>query len=204
MSTFVGSARRSGVALMTIVVAPQSAAASNASASPSIPPPGERPARPTATPRKASARPSHWIQRSRSSFNRKTAPSATKNGAAKTKTVARPAVVQRSDSYRAMNSAVKRRPASAPAASVPSMRKIRRRIGHNADAADRRTNARLRNRPDVDERDLGDDLVEAPEDAERKRERSGKRVEGSGFHPSPSPFGAQKSRPAGLSLDPPP
>ena len=59
--------RLSGVALMTMVVAAQRTAARSASASPARLPPFVRPTKPQATPRKASASPTHWIGLSRSS-----------------------------------------------------------------------------------------------------------------------------------------
>ena len=73
--------RLSGVALMTMVVAAQNAAARSASASPARLPPFVRPTKPQTTPRKAKASPTHWIGLNRSSLIRNAAASATRKGA---------------------------------------------------------------------------------------------------------------------------
>ena len=84
----------------------------------------------------------------------------------------------------------------------PTLR--RQRVGDHADDADRGTDSRLRDRADLGQRDLGDDLVEAPHDAQRGRQGGGEGVEGAGSHPSRPRSARQKSRAAGHSWDPPP
>jgi len=71
-----------------------------------------------------------------------------------------------------------------------------RRREDDATDAYARADAGLRDRADLRQRRLGDDLVEAPYDAEDERQRSGQRIEGLAFIAREFAFGREKSREA--------